>query len=68
MVTLKRNQGNDDATNGDCFWENPLWSAAPDSGLVEPTMRATSMERSPVDRLLLDPPSGKSIGIFGVEP
>ena len=38
-------------------------SAATDSGLVHPTVSSMSIERSPVDRLLLEPSSGKSLDV-----
>ena len=40
-------------------------SAATDSGLVHPTMATTFIERSSVDRLLLDPLTGKSLDVLG---
>ena len=66
-VTFEGDQGKDDAADADLFSEDPLLSAAPDSALVDTTMQSTSMERSPVDRLFLDPPSGKSMDVFGIE-
>ena len=40
-------------------------SAATDSGLVRVTTSTTSIERFPVDRLLLEPSSGKSSDVLG---
>ena len=59
------NQDNNDAADTNLFLEDPFVSAATDSGLVHPTMATTSNERSPVDRLLLDPPTGKSLDVLG---
>ena len=59
------NQDSNDAADANLFLEDPFVSAATDSGLVHPTMTTTSNERSPVDRLLLDPPTGKSLNVVG---
>lgn len=42
-------------------------SEAQGSGLIDHTMQTTSTETSSVGRLILDPPSSKSMEVFGVE-
>ena len=66
-VAFEGDQDNDGAASADLFLEDPLLSAAPGSSLIDPTMKTTSTERSPVDQLLLDPSLGKLMNVFGIE-